>query len=210
LLAGAGTDDSGRLGLGYELPSELTPGQYAYVVTAADVDGDGALDLITGHELGNERGEVSGDDFVSVMRNLGDGTYGEPEIYLAGDDPTSIVANDIDGDGVVNLLIANRGDDTVSVMRNLGDGTFGAQEVYAVGDSPHSITVADVDADGWMDLVAANGTAGTLSVLRNVGDGKLAAAESHVVDDSYGMTAADVDNDGTVNLIAAEYGGSAM
>ena len=54
----------------------------------------------------------------------------------SGSDPTAIVAGDFNGDGRLDLAVANYGDDTVSVLLGNGDGTFQPQVTYAVGIGP--------------------------------------------------------------------------
>ncbi len=73
---------------------------------------------------------------VSVLRNLGDGTFAAQVTYAVGSRPHSVTAADVDGDGAVDLVTANYSSNTVSVLRNLGDGTFAAQVTYAVGTAP--------------------------------------------------------------------------
>ena len=185
-------------GQGFDFPGQwYAAGRMPCSVTAADVDGDGAVDLITAN---------FGSDTVSVLRNLGDGTFAAQVTYVVGNVPLSVTAADVDGDGAVDLITANDGSDTVSVLRNLGDGTFAAQVTYVVGDTPYSVTAADVDGDGAVDLITANGS-DTVSVLRNLGDGTFAAQVTYVVGDApLSVTAADVDRDGAVDLITANYG----
>ena len=101
---------------------------------------------------------ITASDTVSVLRNLGDGTFAAPVTYALGDSPNSVTAADVDGDGAVDMVTTNYGSDTVSVLRNLGNGTFAAEMTYTVGDGPDSVTAADVDGDGAVDLVTAKPT----------------------------------------------------
>ena len=51
--------------------------------------------------------------------------------------PTAIVAGDFNGDGRIDLAVAElRSSDTVSVLLGNGDGTFQPQVTYAVGSEP--------------------------------------------------------------------------
>ena len=50
-----------------------------------------------------------------------------PVIYAVGYDPTAIVAGDFNGDGHLDLAVANGADNTVSVLLGNGDGTFQPQ-----------------------------------------------------------------------------------
>ena len=63
---------------------------------------------------------------VSVLRNNGDGTYAAKVDYGVGSQPYGISLGDIDGDGDLDITVANNGSNTVSVLRNYGDGTYAA------------------------------------------------------------------------------------
>src|SRR5436309_342789 len=64
---------------------------------------------------------------------------------MVGRDPRSVAATefvsnsepaaplDLNGDGKVDLVAANRGDNTLSVLLGNGDGTFASQQTFVVG-----------------------------------------------------------------------------
>ena len=64
----------------------------------ADLDGDGAADLVTSN--------AQSDD-VSVLLGNGDGTFQAAQAFAAGDDPFSVAIADLDGDGAADLVTAN-------------------------------------------------------------------------------------------------------
>src|SRR5262249_48927353 len=101
--------------------------------------------------------------------------------YPVGSAPQSVALGDLDGDGFLDLAVANSTypNGTVSVLKNQGDGTFAAALSYAVGSAPRSVAVGDVDGDQDLDLAVANYFSNTVSVLRNQGDGTFAAALSY-------------------------------
>lgn len=78
-------------------------------VWAADLDGDGDLDLTTANHWS---------DNVSVLLNEGDGTFSPDSVYSVGVDPRSVFAADLDGEGDLDLATANFGSDNVSVLFN--------------------------------------------------------------------------------------------
>jgi hypothetical protein len=96
--------------------------------------------------------------------------------------PLSVAVAEIDGDGIPDLVIANRGPrtaqvkpGTVSVLLNTTPRgatslTFNEQ-TYSVGYAPRSVTVADLNGDGNPDIVTANLGDNTVSVLLGNGDG---------------------------------------
>src|ERR1041385_5548331 len=48
--------------------------------------------------------------------------------WWVGDAPVDLLAEDLDGDGLLDLAVANQGTDDISVLRGAGDGTFELQE----------------------------------------------------------------------------------
>jgi len=63
---------------------------------------------------------------ISILLGNGDGTFVEaPNSPIAvGNAPTAVVVHDFNGDGFLDLAVANSGDNTVSLFRGNGDGTF--------------------------------------------------------------------------------------
>jgi len=78
-------------------------------IAAADLDGDGLMDLITANESSNN---------ISMLENLGGATFGAAVTAAAGANPEEIATGDIDGDGDVDLATANRNSNDVSVFVN--------------------------------------------------------------------------------------------
>ena len=83
----------------------------------------------------------------------------------------SVAVGDFNGDGALDLVVANRFSNNVSVLLGNGDGTFRTAVNYAAGSSPLSVAVGDFNGDGVLDLVVANGglspDPGNVSVLIN-------------------------------------------
>ncbi len=92
---------------------------------------------------------------VSVLLGNGDGTFQPQVTYAVGSSPSSIVAGDFNGDGRIDLAVANRYDSTVSMLLGNGDGTFQPQVTYALGQDPTSIVAGDFNGDGRIDLAVA-------------------------------------------------------
>ena len=130
-----------------------------------------------------------------------------------GDDPYSVTAADINGDGKPDLIIANAGDHTVSVLLNTtapGATTpsFATPQTFASGGQPYSVVAADVNGDGKPDLIVANFD-NTVSVLLNT-TAPGAVSPSFAAQQSFAtgnvpisVTAADVNGDGKPDLIVA-------
>jgi len=130
-----------------------------------------------------------------------------PFAPLPGGSGTAWVATgDLNGDGIPDVVVANRVDDTVSVFLGTGDGTFLPAESYAIGQRVWRVTVADASGDGKLDILTANKGSNSISILRNYGDGTFAPQVVIPVGTRPGgVTVADVNGDGTPDLIVSNY-----
>ncbi|RAK64052.1 FG-GAP-like repeat-containing protein [Hymenobacter edaphi] len=151
---------------------------------AGDVDNDGDLDLLAV----NYGGPTSVGSLVGFRLNNGAGQFTAPGASASitvGRGPRSLALGDIDGDGDLDLLVANTGVGTVGttlsvrVNDQVSSGSFGAPATGAeltVGSSPRAVTLADVDGDGDLDVLCANAGSNTCSVRLNGGTGAALAA----------------------------------
>ncbi len=126
--------------------------------------------------------------------------------YSVGIRPESVQAADLDGDGDLDLAVANGGSNDVSVMINNGDGTYHATVPYAVGTHPWSVCAADLNGDSHKDLAVANHYSQSLSVLFNNGDGTFQPEVSYAVGSGpLSVIAANLDTDEFVDLAVTNY-----
>ena len=173
------------------------------------VDASGPFSAAIGDFDGDGRDDVAVADLVSrrmiVRLGNGDGTLGPEASYPIGGIPAFIVvAHDVDLDGTLDLVVANRGSDDVSVLPGRGDGSFRDPVVSGTGagTGPYAIAVADFDLDGVPDVATANYLTSTASVLLGTGDGRFETPidAGSMGSFSYGVVAADLDGDGKPDL----------
>jgi hypothetical protein len=143
---------------GFVLASSPGVGSFPDSVVAADINGDGKVDLICANGNANT---------LTVLTNNGSGVFFTASSPGVGSFPDSVVAADVNGDGKLDLISANSGDNTLTVLTNNGSGGFVIASSPGVGNGPRSVTAADVNGDGKIDLICANYSANTLSVLTN-------------------------------------------
>jgi len=156
-------------------------------VAIGDFNGDGKTDLAVAFTGTYTNGSVS------VLLGKGDGTFEAAVNYGAGTNPVSVAAGDFNGDGKLDLAVANQGATpisnqsrgTVSVLLGNGDGTFQVAVNYGAGIGPASVAVGDFNGDGKPDLAVANIGSftnntptedGSVSLLSGKGDGTFQAA----------------------------------
>jgi len=120
-----------------------------------------------------------------------------------------LAAGDFNGDGYLDLAVANsgRGQWSVSILLGKGDGTFQAPVRYNVGGSPVSLVVGDFNGDGRLDLAAANRGPGSIATLLGNGDGTFQAPSLYGVPDPVGapdaLAIGDFNHDGIADLALA-------
>src|SRR5262249_32384323 len=147
----------------------ITGGVVANSLVAADFNGDGILDLAASDLVLAPQFA----DTVSVLLGNGDGTFGPPTDFTVGTYPFPLAAADFNGDGKVDLGVANYVSNSVSVLLGNGDGTFLPKVDFPVGPFPVGLASADFNGDGKLDL-AVGGGLHELSILSGNGDGTFA------------------------------------
>ncbi|WP_413168347.1 FG-GAP-like repeat-containing protein [Capilliphycus salinus ALCB114379] len=183
----------------------LTAGEGVTDVVAADIDGDGDVDLATANEV---------EDTVSVLFNLGNIRFTSAFTFDVGDRPVSIVADDFDGNGTIDLATSNFGSDTVSVLRNSGNGFFAPATTFETNEFPSTMSSADLDGDGDFDLVMRNSVffddgdreGNSISVLLNNGNATFNSPLSFTVGEvPVGLIVEDLDGNGKLDIATSNF-----
>jgi VCBS repeat protein/FG-GAP repeat protein len=125
--------------------------------------------------------------------------------YAAGSNPHSVAVGDFNGDGKLDLALANSGSNNVSVLLGNGEGTFQAAVNYSAGTTPSYVAVGDFNGDGKLDLAVANYGSNNISVLLGNGDGTFQAAVNYAAGSGPSSVAvADFNGDGKLDLAVSD------
>ena len=126
------------------------------------------------------------------------------------DQPHSVYATDIDGDGDLDVLGAADPGNTIAWWENTNrDGSSWTERTISTTfNRAFSVYAADIDRDGDMDVLGAAITDNDISWWENTnGDGT--SWTKHTVDGSFGgarsVYAADINNDGFMDILGAAY-----
>ena len=129
-------------------------------------------------------------------------------VYDAGIMPHSVAIGDMNGDGNMDLAVANfvpgLGEPgNVSVLLGNGDGTFQNAVYYSVGYKTKFIAIDDLNRDGDLDLAVADESGSVLVLLGN-GDGTFQSAVSYGASSGPRSVAIrDLNRDGNLDLAVA-------
>jgi len=154
---------------GWDIGSAYPIGGRPSRAITGDWNRDGAPDLATTDEYTNT---------VSVLLNIGNGSFG-PTVSLPVDKrPRSLVSGDFDGDGQLDLVTANfitefneqNPVSSISFLKGLESGSFTAAVNIPAGRMPRDLATADFDGDGNLDIVLVGWHNG-VTLLRGTGDG---------------------------------------
>jgi hypothetical protein len=177
-------------------------GLSATSVAVADVNGDGDPDLLVANDCAADSSCGSSGNAAVLLGN-GDGTFQTAVEYGPGGRfPYSVVAADVNGDGKLDLLVANQCADSVcadgalGVLLGNGNGTFQPASSTAIPpESFAAIVLADFNNDGKLDVASGGGV-----LLLGNGDGSF-RAPALLGASGFGIAAGDLNRDGRPDLV---------
>jgi len=168
-----------------------------------DIDGLGGMDVVSASQT---------DGTIAWHENVnGDGTIWVEHI-ISTDAPGAyyVYAEDIDGDGDMDVLSASQEDDTIAWFENTdGLGTFGPKQIITdTADFAQSVYADDLDGDNDMDVISASSIDKKVAWHENVnGDGSV-WIEHIISTDAFGawsVYAADLDGDNDLDVLSASF-----
>ena len=197
----AGDSVSVLLGNGdgtYRPAQTLETGDGARGITVLDLDGDGDLDIASSAYFSNN---------LRLLFNDGTGVFGDLTSLNPGiNGEWSIQADDMDGDGLFDLVIG--GQSQIRVLLASEAGGFTNHSTRPVSGRTWQLNLADLNGDGAVDVACVNSFANEGTIFLNDGDGGLLPGTIHETDPfPLASDLGDLDGDGDVDWITSSYNG---
>lgn len=169
-----------------------------YTVVAADLDGDGDIDVLASAYFSGE---------IIWYENLdGEGNFGAGKIIDIIPKTNSVIAADVDGDGNLDIIGVsdNHG---LFWFKNLdGNGNFSEQKIIDGQIFSRSVVAVDFDGDGDLDILISGTGNYKVSWYENL-DGQGSFGPKQIIDGtgmSANMVAAgDINGDGAMDIVFA-------
>ncbi|HXM19972.1 MAG TPA: VCBS repeat-containing protein [Terriglobales bacterium] len=135
-----------------------------------DFNGDQKEDLAVVSSGGTGSGSLC------MYLGQGDGTFHLSACYTAGIEPILVATADFNGDGNLDVAVADKAGyknaGSVTVFFGTGKGTLKNPATYKVTGAPYGIAAGDLNGDRHPDLVVTDVSGGNAIVLLNDGTGK--------------------------------------
>ena len=146
---------------------QISVGKEPNSVEIADLNGDARLDLVVANR---------GTNNVSILLGDGKGTFAQAKgsPFPAGNSPNDICIGDFNGDGKLDLAIANHGVKYLTILLGNGQGGFssapGSPVTVLSRPHTHGVSAGDFNKDGKLDLVTDSWGENMVTVV--FGDGR--------------------------------------
>ncbi len=156
------------------MPTNSIGINFASHMAKGDFNSDGKMDFVVPHTP-----NVTTNNLTVFLGN-GNGTFVQQPFLSSGAmSPSSVAAGDFNGDGKLDLAVANATSSSISIMLGTGNGNFtpaitpffpagGTQTVF--------ITTGDFNGNGLLDLAVVNQTSSNVAVFLGNGNGTFAQA----------------------------------
>jgi len=178
------------------------PGNEGDRTFAIDVDDSGNV-YVTGLSVGS--GTYM--DYATIKYIQYDSIPFAPAVnYPAGDHPHSVFCADLDGDGDLDITVADDFGGKVYVLKNDGSGSFLSSDSVMIGANLSYGFPADLDGDSDLDLVVTAHHLDSLYVLKNDGNAVFEIDSGYFAgSDPVHVSSADLDGDHDLDIVVANY-----
>ena len=166
----------------------------ARAVHAADLDGDGDLDIV---------GASRDDDRVVWFENDGNQNFTGRVITSSADGAIAVYVEDVDSDGDLDVLSASRNDNTIAWYENNGSQQFTTRTIDNSANEAFYVHTADIDGDGDVDVLATARSDDEVIWYENDGNQSFTRQViDNFLDGAVFAFPADIDRDGDLDVVA--------
>ncbi len=191
---------NGNFGLEQVLDTSST---WNYSVRTADLNNDSRPDVITSYSSINLNG-------VKWLQNLGNGNFSSGlALNTSLKQPKCFATQDLDGDGLLDILMTSWSNDSIGWQQNLGNGNFSPFHLLSSEvDGAHGIGAGDIDNDGDIDIVASAENNSDLVVIEDLGHNiyELKQRINYSTLFVTNLFYEDLNNDGLTDVVSASMG----
>ncbi|MDA8948874.1 FG-GAP-like repeat-containing protein, partial [Flavobacteriaceae bacterium] len=197
-------ENDGNLNPSWTAANIATSADGARSVFAADMDGDGDMDIVSASIFDNT--------IAWYENNVGDGSsWTAADIATSADYAMSVYVADMDGDGDMDIVSASRDDKTIAWYENDGNvnPSWTAADIATNSLNARSVYVADIDGNGNMDILSASVADNTIAWYKNDGNADPVWTKKNIstsADMAGSVFAADMDGDGDMDVLSASSG----
>ena len=186
-------------------------------VAIGDLDGDGKPDVVVANSYSNTVSIFKNKTIAGTITNA---SFAASKDFITGLGPTSIAIADFDGDGKLDITVANYNAKSISILRNkttqqdsIVANSFATKVDFTVGVGPHSLAIGDLNNDGKLDIIAANQGSNSITVLNNSATAGTIAAASFATkfnihtngESPYYVAVANIDGDNKPDIIVSNF-----
>jgi DNA/RNA endonuclease YhcR with UshA esterase domain len=198
------TVSSGASGAAFVRAFDITVGTNPQGVGAADLDGDGDIDISSANWTSSD---------MSVAKNNGNATFAASITYASDIRTVDVSIADLNNDGDMDIIAPNNANLNMSVFTNNGNATSFPKTIYNTGSLPANGAVADVNGDGKIDIIIPNSgvISNSVSIFINNGNGTFASKVDYGVGtNAYAAYCGDFNSDGSIDIVASNGGSNTI
>lgn len=141
-----------------------------------------------------------------VGGDKGTGVFTDATIFNIGAAPHGSDVGDINGDGILDIVVSDYNSYSISIQLGNGDGTFRAGASFSSDQIGGQISLSDLNGDGSLDIISSVGNGYEIHIGN--GDGSFSSGTTYSLGNPVVFfSLADFNGDGRVD-IASGFGGA--
>ena len=165
-----------------------------YLVDVASGSGAGTVAL---NFMVTKTSDLAGNPFGSAV-------FSSQQTYSTALNPISVAVDDVNGDGRLDLIVADLQSANLQELLGNGDGTFSPPSDITTAQGAFRVTLGDINGDGKLDIVTATVGGAYVSVLMGNGDGTFATEKVYATAlTPTSVVLGDVNGDGKPDIVVA-------